>query len=195
MEKDLMVDAMNLAAFANLKPEDAENFRNAVAPGFVPEIWWRTPNIFGIVPDAPAFSAVIWKLEQQRLKDAWRDHFSPEVCLGLIVSANRASEFEYSVHQQTERKALDQDKEAYASCVASQTPPKPRLWPYQHAVMLLAMQPWRARICEICGKYFVKEEPRERYCSTACSKVALRDSKSKSWQLHGEKWRPRKSSK
>jgi hypothetical protein len=191
MEKSLSVDAKMLAAFANLEPADADSFRNAVAPDFVPAGFWTG----GTVPISPdATSIRIWQAEQERLRSAWRSHFSSERCLDLILSAAKLSESERWLKEVNEQ-MVKMDNEEFRSFVAKQSVPKTKIWPYQRVVMLLALQPWRARICGKCGKFFVKEKPRDRYCSKACSKQAVLDSKNKSWGLHGKNWRSSKPSK
>jgi hypothetical protein len=191
MNKGLVVDAEILAAFANLGPSDADKFRNEVARDFVPEGFWAG-LAHSMQPGATA--GRIWHVEQQRLRDAWRSQFSPERCIDLIASAAKLSEREQWLEQTTEQ-VLIMPNEQIPGFLAKQSVPKPRIWPYQHAVMLLALQPWRARICGKCGMYFVKKKPRDRYCSKACSKRAVLDSKNKSWGLHGKNWRPSKLSK
>src|ERR1700722_2778294 len=68
--------------------------------------------------------------------------------------------------------------------------PKPEIYPYQHVIMRLALQPWRARICEICGQFFVKDFPRDRYCSSACTTKARLASKRSYWDSNKSKLRP-----
>jgi len=191
MEKSLLVDAKMLAEFANLEAAGADNFRNSVARDFVPEGFWAG-QVIALSPGA--MSKPIWQIEQQRLRDAWRSHFSPECCLNLIVLAAKLSAGEQRM-EQIRAQIEKMPNEEIPSVVAKPNLPRPKIWPYQHAVMLLALQPWRARICGKCGKYFMKEKPRDRYCSKACSKQAVLDSKNKSWGLHGRNWRPSKPSK
>jgi hypothetical protein len=184
VEKSLLVDAKMLAVFANLKPTEAEQFRHAVAPHFVPDSFWSEANPGAI------FNSV-WRTEQARLRNAWRSRFSPERCLELIVATAKLSNLE-EIHDQQlehiERMPIEVPN-------PEKNLPDRYIWPYQHVVMLLAMQPWRARICAKCGKYFIKVDPRDRYCSKACSKQAVLDSKSNSWSKHGKNWRPSKPSK
>jgi hypothetical protein len=191
VDRSLLVDAKMLAAFANLEPADVDNFRNAVAPDFVPDGFWAGMAL-SIVPGAT--SSRIWQVEQKRLREAWRSQFSPERCLDLIVSAAKLSESEQRRQQIAER-MLKMDNDAALEFAAEQDVPKPKIYPYQHAVMLLALQPWRARICGKCAKHFMKDKPRDRYCSKACSKQAVLDSKSNSWSKHGKDWRPSKPPK
>lgn len=191
VNKGLMVDAEMLAAFANLEPSDADVFRNEAAKDFVPEGFWAGMAL-QMLPGAT--STRIWQIEQKRLRDAWRSHFSPERCLDIIVSAAKLSGSEQRMAEISER-MLRMDNEDALNFAAKQSVPKPKIYPYQHAVMLLALQPWRARICGKCGEYFVKKKPRDRYCSKACSKRAVLDSKRRSWRLHGPDWRPSKPSK
>jgi hypothetical protein len=176
--KDLIVDTKMLAAFANLEPADADRFRNAVAPGFVPEAWWTGHQ--GHVMEADDAPTAIWQREQQRLRNAWRSQFPPEACVDLIVSATKMSEFE-------QWREADESNKQVAAFI-----PKPKIYPYQHVIMLLALQPWRARICEICGKYFVKDAPRDRYCSPPCTKQARLVSKRTYWDSNKKKLRPSK---
>jgi hypothetical protein len=191
MERSLLVDLKMLGEFANLEAADVDIFRNSVARDFVPEGFWAGMAI-QMLPGATATG--IWRTEQARLREAWRSHFSPERCIDLIVCAAKLSEGEQWLERVTAQMMKMENKEAF-DFVAKQSIPKPKIWPYQHAVMLLALQPWRARICGKCGEYFVKEKPRDRYCSKACSKQAVLDSKNKSWGLHGRNWRPSKPSK
>jgi hypothetical protein len=191
VDKSLLIDAKMLAAFANLEPPDADNFRNAVAPDFVPAGFWAG---MALPMQSGAASSKIWQAEQKRLREAWRSQFSPERCLDIIVSAAKHSESEQRMAQITER-LLKMDNDAALEFIAKQELPKPKIYPYQHAVMLLALQPWRARICGKCGQYFMKDKPRDRYCSKACSKQAVLDSKTNSWSKHGKNWRPSKASK
>jgi len=186
MKKSLMVDARILATFANLESAEADSFRHAVAPGFVPELWW-TGQALAMEPGAT--SEPIWQMEQDRLREVWRSHFSPIACLELIVRAAKQSETEQWLKDFSEKMGQMSNKEIreYSKKYIPQT----TIYPYQHVVMLLALQPWRARICEKCGKYFVKDKPRDRYCSRACSKQAILDSKRKSWEAHSGAWRPK----
>jgi len=164
-----------LAAFANLEPAGVDRFRNGVAPGFVPEGWWTGQMASISIPVTP-----IWQLEQKRLREAWRSQFPPVACVDLIVSATKMSELE-------QWREADESNEQVAEFI-----PKPKIYPYQHAIMLIALQSWRARICEICGKHFVKDFPRNRYCSPACTKQARLASKRSYWDSNKSKLRPSK---
>lgn len=64
-------------------------------------------------------------------------------------------------------------------------------YPYQYAVMFLAIEPWRARFCPRCGKRFVADKPARRFCSTACTGNARQGTRAASWKRHGKKWRTR----
>jgi hypothetical protein len=191
VNKGLAVDAEMLAAFANLEPSNADRFRNEVARDFVPAGFWGGMSI-EVRPGATSMK--IWQAEQKRLRDVWRSQFSPERCLDLIVSAAKHSEQEQRMTEISEQMLKMSNKDAL-DFAAKVSLPQPRIWPYQHAIMLLALQPWRARICGKCGKFFVKKKPRDRYCSKTCSKQALLDSKKRSWGLHGKDWRPSEPSK
>jgi hypothetical protein len=62
-------------------------------------------------------------------------------------------------------------------------------WPYQRALMFLAVEPWRARFCGICGKRFVADKPATRFCSAKCAGGARKNSRNAWWHRDGERWR------
>lgn len=62
-------------------------------------------------------------------------------------------------------------------------------WPYQRALMFLAVEPWRARFCAICGRRFVAEKPATRFCSVECAAGARKESRDAWWRKNGEHWR------
>ena len=62
-------------------------------------------------------------------------------------------------------------------------------WPYQRALMFLAVEPWRARFCGECGKPFVADKPATRFCSTKCAGNARQKSRNAWWRREGERWR------
>lgn len=62
-------------------------------------------------------------------------------------------------------------------------------WPYQRALMFLAVEPWRARFCGICGKRFVAGKPATRFCSAKCAGSARKNSRDAWWHKGGERWR------
>lgn len=65
-------------------------------------------------------------------------------------------------------------------------------WPYQRALMFLAVEPWRARFCGVCGRPFVADKPATRFCSTKCAGDARQKSRNKWWHREGERWRRRR---
>lgn len=73
---------------------------------------------------------------------------------------------------------------------------------FQHAVHTLLRESWRARICEVCRKYFIASKPARMYCSTACFGENRRKGWRDNWVNKGKARRaergvstPRKSSK
>jgi hypothetical protein len=66
-------------------------------------------------------------------------------------------------------------------------------WPYQRALMFMAIESWRARFCGICGERFVAEKPARRFCSNQCASDARRMSRTAWWHEHGEKWRRKRA--
>jgi len=82
----------------------------------------------------------------------------------------------------------------WAVSLIALTQPKTRFesWPYQRALMFLAVEPWRARFCAICGRRFVAEKPATRFCSVKCAGGARKNSRDAWWHMHGERWRRRR---
>ena len=68
-------------------------------------------------------------------------------------------------------------------------------WPYQSALMFLAIEPWRARFCGKCGKQFVAEKPATKFCSNRCAKDARRVTRNAWWRDHGRQWRSERGRK
>jgi hypothetical protein len=79
----------------------------------------------------------------------------------------------------------------WAVTLIALTHPKTRFeaWPYQRALMFMAVEPWRARFCAICGGRFVAEKPATRFCSAKCAGGARKNSRDAWWCRHGERWR------
>jgi hypothetical protein len=181
-KKNQLVDARMLAEFANLEESQLDHFRNAVSRGFVPDSFWNG-LVFSGSADTPH---QVWKAEQQRLREAWRVNFEPDICVELIANTAKYSEQGQRLRQLNQM--LEMGNAEVLELMKQEFPPT-KAYPYQHAVMLLALQPWRARVCTMCRRYFIREEPRDRYCSRACSKQAMLRTKRDSWGRHGSKWR------
>jgi hypothetical protein len=62
-------------------------------------------------------------------------------------------------------------------------------YPHQTAVLFLYQQPWRARFCAECKKRFVAAEPKNKYCSDACSHENRNRQKREWFNKHGSKQR------
>jgi hypothetical protein len=79
----------------------------------------------------------------------------------------------------------------WAVTLIALTHPKTRFeaWPYQRALMLLAVEPWRAQFCPICGRQLVAEKPATRFCSAKCAGAARKNSRDAWWHKNGEGWR------
>lgn len=138
--KDELVDAEMLARFAELKPEEVENFRHVVAQGFVPEQWWDL--------DGQRMAGwKIWQEMQRLLRSTWDAGFPTDYTLSILLN-----------HFST----ATQPESFLASADIFQA------LPYQQATMFLFNQSWRARSCHQCRKRFVAKEPNDQFCSGAC---------------------------
>jgi hypothetical protein len=57
--------------------------------------------------------------------------------------------------------------------------------PFRRAVYLLFRQRWRAKQCPVCGRYFVADKPRQRYCGSRCYGAAKRRRDLDYWRTVG----------
>lgn len=145
--KNELADAEMLARFANLKPEEVEEFRHSVAPNFVPDIWWTEDA--RRIDDSQIEGVKIWRAMQDLIHEAWTSGFEVNLTLSVLLN--------YTI---------------LAVEAASLIPGAPTstflAMPYQTAVMFLFNQSWRARTCNHCHKPFVAHEPADQFCSKAC---------------------------
>jgi hypothetical protein len=139
--KDELVDAGTLAQFAELKPEEVENFRHRVAPGFVPEQWWDSAG-------QRARDWKIWQEMQTLVRSAWDSGFPTDYALSILLN-----HFSTATHE-------DDSFLAFTEIFRS--------LPYQKATMFMFNQSWRARRCNQCRKRFVARETNDQFCSADC---------------------------
>ena len=184
----MRVDSQMFARFANLKESEVEEFRHSVAPDFIPE------HVWGATAITEGHAVPAWKVEQGTLRAVWDMGFTPEGCIELITSVAQLSE----QGQFFERVNSGISKAEFGSLVRQseeefgQPCPPTRVYPFQKVVMLLHLQPWRAQICAVCGRYWIKETQRDRYCSAKCSKEAIRRRHNQWFREVGSKQRERR---
>jgi hypothetical protein len=138
--KNELVDAEMLARFAELKPEEVEDFRHSVAPGFVPEPWWDFDG-------RRIRDWKIWEEMQDLVQATWDSGFPTDYTLSILLN-------NFSTVTQPESSLTPTD--IY------------RALPYQQATMFMFNQSWRARRCNHCRKRFVARETNDQYCSETC---------------------------
>jgi hypothetical protein len=136
-----MADA--LAQFAGIDPgEEVENFRR-LHPNFVPEVWWTL--------DYDGCGELIWSRWQQLLDVEWgRFSLYTDRTLALLTMWMSVEESPTPV---TELHRVF----------------TPTMYPYQRAVLFLAVEPWRAKVCRVCGMAFIADHASRKYCSLKCS--------------------------
>jgi hypothetical protein len=152
-DRDSFSDAVVLAAFANLRDEEVENFRRNY-PDFVPDALWDYTS--DAAPPEPQ-----WKLSQGWVRAAW-ERWSTGTGLELFrlvamftsvsdVSKSFATEFGTG------------EKPAYADIV-DLAAMNEKEYPFHRAVAYLNQQPWRAKKCAECGRYIVVRMGKTKYC-------------------------------
>lgn len=182
--KEILWDVARLALFSNVgTTAEADSFRQKNADFFPRNFWnWSVPQVCEpiLTMDAASAEAVahfkrepptpFWQAFQQVLSEAWKIRFPLEESVRLISCAAVADRL-------SGKTDVEPDLLSY------------RVWPYQRAVMLLGVEPWRARFCAKCWKRFVADKPARRFCSNRCASSARRQSKKLWWTDKGEKWR------
>jgi hypothetical protein len=170
---DILIDAQMLAAFSNLTREQVGEFRNAIAPDFLPSSLWEMTRI-----ESEVFQ--VWQVIQRKVQEAWAKRFPLDLSIQLITDTDRFS----STAQSLERASRMSNQE-----ISNMSLPMQEVWPFQRAVMFLAVNSWRARFCLRCGKRFVATKPKSTYCSDECSSESRKGTKRAWWGSHGEEWR------
>jgi hypothetical protein len=187
---DIFRDAQTLALFANLEPQDVEEFRHNY-PDYVPDSWWSASVV--------SFPK-LWVAIQSTLRDAWKNQFPLENCIRLINAGMvaalpnlpgvpspewiAASVIEATV-QQARQFGILKDL-AGDTWVQGQ-----KVWPYQRAVMFLGTRSWQADQCLNCRKLFVKDKASRHYCSDKCFQDSRKLAKRSWWDEHGQQLRNR----
>jgi hypothetical protein len=168
--------ADTLVEFTNLEDTGVDAFR-LKHPDFVPAAWWDYKYLRG----GPYKSeSVAWKDVQADLRKAWDvwssgkrlGHFDlMSLCLAVFDPTNIKPEELHQFHPENAAvSAQVKSSEFYG--------PRPRFAPpsaltntkfgFHKAVFFLNAGPsWRVRVCK-CGKPYVAEHPRRKYCSATC---------------------------
>lgn len=157
--------AGELAAFTNCVDSVAVKKFSAKNPDFFPTHFLdgnadqQAIAIPTLREEEPVWKPMWWGFQQGLLR-AWEEGFPADWAVILI--------------------ALTHPKRSKVSVQA---------WPYQRALMFLAIEPWRARFCGACGRPFVADRPATRFCSTKCAGNARQESRNAWWHKEGERWR------
>jgi hypothetical protein len=147
--KQELANAEAFVEFANLDGGGVDLFR-AKNDDFVPAPWWTYRN------------GAQWKMSQKFLRDAWDKKFALDMfeLLRLLQSffdPNKLWEAEMGYPKESRREP------AFATLIETEG----YFLPCQRAVMFLKEENWRVRVCG-CGKRYVADHPRRKYCSIAC---------------------------
>jgi hypothetical protein len=176
---DILIDAQMLATFSNLTPAQAEEFRNSIYPNFLSPDFWKLQS-FNV---ETASGGLAWQSIQEDLQEAWANRFPLDTSIQLITAVDKFSQLE---------QALKQVPQMSNQEIATMNLPSQEVWPFQRAIMFLAVNSWRARFCPRCGKRFVAAKPKSTYCSEDCSQESRKGSKRGWWGEHGQQLRESK---
>jgi hypothetical protein len=145
LTKDQWIAADALAQFAELKPEEVENFRHTVYRGFVPDPWWSLQG-------QRMRDWKRWQEMQALLQSTWDSGFPVSYTLSFLLN---------NFSTATEPESFLTPTDIF------------RALPYQEATMFLFNESWRARRCnrQQCRKRFVAMKPNDQYCSDDCKTI------------------------
>jgi hypothetical protein len=182
--KSLLQEARTLADFSN--SNDGGYFRQNY-PDFVPQSWWEGAVVAISIQDPrQQRSLPTWKREQEEIRATWSAGFPLENSIRLISHGVDSSRTEEALRGFTEdQNAMMEELKINPKFVR----PEPKVYPYQRAVMFLAVHSWRARHCSVCGNRFVAAEPKQGTCSDTCRQQAERNRKNAWWSKSGKKQR------
>ena len=209
-------NARVLENFSNLNNEqEIEYFRHNY-PDFLPEHWWDGKSfkpVGGVLIPEPR-----WEHFQRILRETWQEKFPAKKTVELIAGANAPEFDAQNLHLSTLLTKLEQSNPNWRERLKHATehheefrlPPNLKLtnvdfqktaikldalnvgrvetWPYQLAIMFLAIEPWRAKFCVNCGNRFVASVNARKNCSVDCGKTAHKQSKRNSYHLHKNEW-------
>ncbi len=202
--KSILVDALTLARFSNLKPAQVDDFRNSVGKDFLPDIWEK--HAFG---PGQLDGKMAWEEIQGLLRQAWKRRFPLEESVTLITLVAYRSQLE---------REWEEDVPDYIKRIPKKYPPEgsenvtkedilglsafpieqpeldriSKVWPFQRAVMLLTIDPWRARFCPTCGDRVAAVTARSTRCDNpGCFEESRRATKREAWRRKGKQWRSR----
>jgi hypothetical protein len=171
-ERHALGAARLLAEFANLEAESVEGFRGASKHHreFLPDIWWTMSGY-----NQSLGTHKTWVAERDQLRAAWDAEFPANKTLELTTSPAFLT-----------ANALSSD----STGEMESTPQK--VWPYQHAVLYLHVNAWRAKKCEWCGRRFIGEHPKARFCANG---VAVDGNEATCFWAHRKKYKTEKWNK
>lgn len=169
-------DAQTLAEFSNLEPSGVEYFRNNY-PDFVAQAWWD----YQTEPNRKQ-----WQMTQEFVRDAWERRFTGGLffMMRIVLSVFDPTTL-FDVIWGFDKTIPGLERPAFASMGDLPYGNSP----FQNAVLYIFENPWRARFCAECNKRFVAAEPKNKYCSEACSHEKRNRQKRASWAKHGRQWR------
>jgi len=171
-------DAQALAEFSNLRTDRVEYFRNNY-PEFVPQGWWD-------------LGEVQWRAAQLLVRNAWENRFG-----GGLASIVRLLLFVFdpSRLRKSSEPVVDKSMTFEAAYMLVPAALPLEFAPFQRAVLYLFENPWRARFCAECKVRFVAAEPKNKFCSEACSHENRNRQKREWFRKNGKQWRRKRRAK
>jgi hypothetical protein len=140
-----------LAKFANLVPDGVQSFRGD-HQDFVPQAWW---DYQPTAPNGAPLPKKQWQIAQKFLRDAWLFEFDIQLFdyVHLLTSVFNPDDLESALFEKRHRPPFAVGLELGEES------------PYHLAVKWLGGHGWQAKTCLFCGKRFVAEHPKTKFCS------------------------------
>lgn len=152
-----IAEAKALADFANLAPSDIRAFRKD-NPDFFPVAWWDYKPIPPSEVDVLAMKwpETQWQIVQRLIRGAWKKRFqiSASGFVTLLGCVFDPETMGWSGNRERLPAAMGWDMTNVKDS------------PYHEVVRWLVGQSWRVKQCEQCGKCFIAEASKRKFCST-----------------------------
>jgi hypothetical protein len=158
--------------------EEARQFQKDHPLYFPREFWTlKLPSgddlhsglLIGFEPETKSLPArPFWQGYRDLLRAAWEHRFGDDEYITRLLSIG---------------KPIDLDDDDFIKQNLAKLPLRNGVYQFQHDVIALVREPWRARNCELpeCRNPFVPDKGSRRCCSTACSIKAGRARKRRWW--------------
>lgn len=152
------------------------------APGFFPEMQRPVmqPDVKPTVPHTGLVRLRDYLREVWRGRDANGQKLSTLLGLATWNDADVAADLYWLLHLDRTSAVANWQTGSFDYVPGCQ---------FQEAVYALMCDSWRAKVCEMCERYYIADKSRQRYCSVPCSVAAQSKAQLAYWNRRGKQKR------